>query len=411
LKRAIFDDLLPSDKHTNEIWGFNRAELSQEGPMGPSYLLGLYQGLVKILDIDTQQLDQWRQRGTLVPEIKAVFEKIPVTSRGAYYPWLLRNEYVLNRSKPIPFSNTSNASDVANAILQSGWNYATNNHPACVDTIRAKIASWPVRKQECIRLCGMAFHSYIPPPELELWRRFGFCAGHRRSEAEVLEMYKKLLRLASFDEFYEAYDEGQLVNLLDKKGLTQAAGYKQIEEEFKDVVEGSARGVLKSAWHLKVAIHGNPNSLRPEGLKIQQSVYVDYGWINCADLQSTNRLLRVYQQYFNSPLANCAKLHSACITGTLAEYLKGIPGVSLQRADTPLFKNFYPLPPPEGNFDATEHSDGLVYDKSVIPGLTADCIPASTANKSNVNGDSILFGAAIALLGVGMTAVIGWSLR
>jgi hypothetical protein len=381
LTHAIFADLLPGDKNTKEEWGFNRAKSTQEGPIGPNYLLGLYQGLVKFLDIDMQQLDQWRRQGKLVPEIKVVFEKIPVASRGGYYPWLLRNEWVLDRSKPIPSSNTSSASDIANAILRSGWNYATNNRPASVDTMRTTISSWPARKQECVTLCGLVLHSYSPSPDLDLWLRFGFCAGDRRSEAEVLEMYKNLLRMASFDEFYRAYDEGQLASLFAKKGLTQSAGYNRIEEEFKDVVEGSARGVVKSAWHLKVAINVNPNQLRPqEGLKIQQSVYADYGWKNCADLQSMNRLLRVYQQYFNSPLANCLKLHSACITGTLAVYLTGIPGVSLQRADIPLFKNFYPLPPPQGNFDAREHS-GLVYDQSVvIPGITYEVVfgPPST---------------------------------
>ncbi|KAH6908244.1 hypothetical protein BKA70DRAFT_1281036 [Coprinopsis sp. MPI-PUGE-AT-0042] len=105
LKRAIFDDLLPTDDTTNDIWGFNRAKSSvglPNGCAGPNCLLGIYQGLVKYQGIDPQQLDRWRQKGILLPEIKRLFEAIPAESRGSYYPWLLRNEYVLDRSMRVP---------------------------------------------------------------------------------------------------------------------------------------------------------------------------------------------------------------------------------------------------------------------------------------------------------------------
>ncbi|KAH6908257.1 hypothetical protein BKA70DRAFT_1223027 [Coprinopsis sp. MPI-PUGE-AT-0042] len=126
LTNAIFLDILPSDRTTNEIWGFNRAMSTSEGLYGRNCLLGLYQGLVKVLGIYPQQLDQWRQHGTLVPEIKKVFEVIPESCRGAYYPWLLRNEYVLDRSQPIP----SNFADIEFKVLRKGLIHATVKRPA-----------------------------------------------------------------------------------------------------------------------------------------------------------------------------------------------------------------------------------------------------------------------------------------
>jgi hypothetical protein len=101
---------------------------------------------------------------------------------------------------------------------------------------------------------------------------------------------------------------------------------------------------VPSAWYLKAFIEATPNLLRPQDPvpRIHPFVYQDYGWINCTDLQSANRLLRIYQQYFNSPFANCDHVHSACITGGLAEYLRSIPNVTVQRSDEQLLKNRYP---------------------------------------------------------------------
>ncbi|KAH6908247.1 hypothetical protein BKA70DRAFT_1281044, partial [Coprinopsis sp. MPI-PUGE-AT-0042] len=300
---------------------------------GPNYLLGVYGGLVKYQNIDPQQLDQWRQNGILLAEIKK-------SVAGGYYPWLLRNEYVLDRSQPIP---SSNPDDVACRCMRSGWNYATNGRPATDDTVCTTITSWPPRKHEC----------YSPPPEVTIWLQFGFCVGDRQSEMMVADMYRKLLSSTSFDEFHHAYENAQLVDLLSRKGLTQSAAYKRIADEFKDVVGGSARGILKSAWHLKVFIQVNPGPLGLGELNMPQSVFVDYGWMNCKNTHNINKLLHVYQQYFNSPGANCLELHSACINGRLVECLEKYSKATLSEQCRRLLKNFYPLPLPQGRFNAS----------------------------------------------------------
>ncbi|KAH6908252.1 hypothetical protein BKA70DRAFT_1085940, partial [Coprinopsis sp. MPI-PUGE-AT-0042] len=307
-----------------------------------NYLLGLYQGLVKYQGINMERLDQWRRQGILLTETKKVFEAIPAEDRGDYYPWLLRNEYVLDRSQPIP---SFKLEDVVHGIIRSGWNYATNGRPTSDDAIHDTIASWPPRKHDCVILCGMLIHSYPPPPDLTLWLRFGFCVGGQLSKMAIVEMYKLLIHSMSFDEFYQVYEDAQLVELLKRKGLTQSAAYTQIADEFEDVVSGSARGVLKSAWYLKVFIQQNPNPLRPgEGVHIEKSVYVDYGWMNCKDTQQINQLLGLYQRYFDNPAASCLNLHSACIEGKLVECLENCSNVTLSQQCKRLLKNFYPLP-------------------------------------------------------------------
>ncbi|KAH6891622.1 hypothetical protein BKA70DRAFT_1119912, partial [Coprinopsis sp. MPI-PUGE-AT-0042] len=231
-------------------------------------------------------------------------------------------------------------------------------------TIQTTTASWPPQKQECIILCGMVLRSYPPSPNLTMRLHFGFCAGGRHSEMAIVELYKKLLQLVTFDEFHQAYGNARLVEPLERKGLTQNGAYRLVEGKFKDVVDGSKKGKLKSAWRLKEFVENNPGPLEPkQRSEIRNSINVDYGWMNCKDIQQSNKLLRIYRQYFESPAANCLDLHSACVSGTLAAYLQRCTGVNLQKEDEALFKNLYPLPSLErmpGEFDASELS-GLDY--------------------------------------------------
>ncbi|KAH6908248.1 hypothetical protein BKA70DRAFT_1427481 [Coprinopsis sp. MPI-PUGE-AT-0042] len=306
--------MLPGDDTTREIWGFDRAEASDEGRLGPSYLLGLYQRLVKNEGVDPEKLDQWRRQGILLAQTKKLFEAIPAEYRGAHYAWLLKNEYVLDRSQSLP---SPSPEELVLKLIWRGWNYATDGLPASEETMRNTIAAWPPRRQECVILCGLLSGSYPPPPKFPLWFQFGFCVGDHHSEMEMVEMYRGLLySISSFDELCLAYEDARLVELLDRKGLTQSAAYRRVANEFEDVVSGSAVGILKSAWYLKAFIRSHPDPLRSgEELRINSSVFLDYGWMNCEDNHAINRLLRVYQQYFNSPDANCLELHSACVDG------------------------------------------------------------------------------------------------
>ncbi|KAH6908240.1 hypothetical protein BKA70DRAFT_1427474 [Coprinopsis sp. MPI-PUGE-AT-0042] len=365
LKRAIFDDLLPTDDATRGIWGFNRAAASPRCLEGSKCLLIIYQNLVNDQGIDPEQLDQWRQKGILLPEIKKVLEAaIPEEKIEVYYFWLLKHEYILDRSQPIP---PSDPAEIVRRAMRSGWNYATNGRPATDDEIRTTILSWPFHRNECVVVCGWLLHWYPPPPHFALWLHFGFCVGNRQSEMAIVGMYRKLLDSTSFDEFHQAYENAQLVELLRKKGLTQSVSYRQVADEFEDVVDGSAKDTLKSAWQLKAFIRSHPDPLQPgEGVDIERSVCGDYGFANCRYTQDFNQLLRIYQEYFNSPTSNCLALHSACVDGKLAEYLQKCPDVTLGKDYEPLFKNLYPLPPLDALLRSNiDRAIGQVYVRPV----------------------------------------------
>ncbi|KAH6908254.1 hypothetical protein BKA70DRAFT_1562821 [Coprinopsis sp. MPI-PUGE-AT-0042] len=216
--------------------------------------------------------------------------------------------------------------------------------------------------------------------------------GSARSRFAIAGMYIQLIQSSSFDEFYQAYENAQLVDLLDSKGLTQSAAFKQVSEDLKGVVGSSARGVLKSAWYLKSFILSHPNPLQPgERVQIGRAALVDYGWMNCTVLDDYNQLLRAYQQYFSNPTASCLDLRSACIKGRLVGCLEKCSRVTLGKRCKVLLKNFYPLPPPDGQLDTRPHS-GLVYFDPNAP------ILAPTPSSSPL----LIFGIVVALVGVAL---------
>ena len=59
-------------------------------PENMSNLLGLYQGLIKYLEVKPKTIHRWRVKGRLIEEIKVTYEKLPLGSDRGYYPWFYR---------------------------------------------------------------------------------------------------------------------------------------------------------------------------------------------------------------------------------------------------------------------------------------------------------------------------------
>lgn len=85
-------DRIPQDLETREHFGFTRCC----GWRDESHLLGLYQGLIRVLGIQAIQLDEWRERDILVSKIIKAFSEIAENDRGTYFSWFLRNQHILN---------------------------------------------------------------------------------------------------------------------------------------------------------------------------------------------------------------------------------------------------------------------------------------------------------------------------
>ncbi|KAJ6554358.1 hypothetical protein B0H19DRAFT_1220477 [Mycena capillaripes] len=87
LTAAAYGDMFPEDPQTNEDYFFTRARTTND----KTHLLGLYIGIIKIHEVNPSKLHGWRTSGTMVENIKALYEDIPAGSRGGYYAWFLKN--------------------------------------------------------------------------------------------------------------------------------------------------------------------------------------------------------------------------------------------------------------------------------------------------------------------------------
>lgn len=97
LEKDCYWDFLPEDPQVREDYGFQRCRNRSEA----TNLFGLYIGIIKYHNISSEELHHWRTEGILVDKIVEVFSKIPEGSRGGYYPWFLRNRYILESEQKV----------------------------------------------------------------------------------------------------------------------------------------------------------------------------------------------------------------------------------------------------------------------------------------------------------------------
>lgn len=189
-----------------------------------------------------------------------------------------------------------------------------------------------------------------PSPTLDNWVHFGFCTCKDESEEQFLAAtYQILAERCSYDEFFTAYTTSKMLELLDAKELR---GRRIIHPYLEDVLSGSPF-IFKSVWYLKKYVQDeDAMSARSD---IAPSVVVDYGFRNCTSDAEHQDLKNLYKSIFERRDANPLKLHEACLSGALDDYVLGLnPQLKKKKNRAKKFqrllRNPYPLP----NLEALE---------------------------------------------------------
>ena len=353
LARDMRRDLIPVDHQTRVDYGFERArELLGAG--SESELCGLYQGLIRHLEVDLRELRRWQKEGTLVEGIKRAFEAIPPQNRGAYYKWFLEHPYVLDGSRA-PADNGAamrNAEDEVHAFLRNGWPYAGGSPSDDRRTIENAVRSFPEHKQICFFFCAGLRSQRHPNPVEESWLTFGFVAGF---ELEISRWYVELIKCCTFEELREAYESSSIPALFARHGNTAVAN----NQLFSDVMSGSPRS-FKSVWLLKKYVDELASSSPEKPPRAAQAVVCDYGYGNCRKPEDQKLLDELYTKLFAKGGMDPLALHAACLSGELLEFAKGFVKLSPYTATyTRLLRNPYPLPVDIVTFDGLFSYNGL----------------------------------------------------
>ena len=343
LFKSLLEDRLSKEEDVLEDYGFNHLSSFAD----QCKLFGLYRGLMLSGEVGPEEVHKWRVEGTLVASIKDFYYKIPERSRGGYFPWFLNHTDILDSR----MTKEESAKLTVAKFFDKARPYLDPE-----DQNKDPRELKPKAKADCYLLLAETLHMASPNPREQNWHAFGFCTCKGEGEGNSLGgLYQILLlgdklfedvrsnsrfrmperlkgRTATFSEFWQAFEAGKLIQLMDSKGHGDRRMDFPFLEEFLSI---PPTGPWPSVWDLKqfVAV-ADPAKFPPI-----PPIQVGYGFMNCCTFEETCTLMEVYKRLLRkaSPLA----LHEACLAGKLFEFAEKFD--KMDEKHRRLMKNFCPL--------------------------------------------------------------------
>lgn len=324
-------DQLPKDPEALEHFGFTRCRDGRER----SHLLGLYQGLFH-LGVGPIQLNDWRERDILVSSIIDKFSKVPAKCRGGYFPWFVRNQHILDNSRP-PLELEGKDHPILRAVAAARPYLDPEDRAKEVKDLK------PLSKRDCFVMYAMALDGTHPNPSedgLDLWYSFGFATCRDEyDESRLGSLYSRLiggnksfkdydqslgftsrgypdLPTCSFNEFWVAYEAGTLPELLHQYGMSHSLHDDSGLREFLSVPPNQD-ALRPSVWRLKHFFALEPNTPLSNFPKIEAAAQ-EYGFTPQLDARTRLALRQFYGQLFEK--VNPLTVHEAKDCGTLLQY-------------------------------------------------------------------------------------------
>ncbi|UKZ83085.1 hypothetical protein TrVFT333_010887 [Trichoderma virens FT-333] len=319
---ALAEDI-PTDPQVRQDYWFDRCQDKIE----ESHLGGLFAGLFKfhVHRITREELHEWRSHPDgnqyLVAKIVEKFEELPDNYRGGYFPWFLRNRtrFELDHSTvqaPCQRTQLRNREARARKYLAP-----KDRHKDIKDLT-------PFAKFHCFFFYLMALDNEHPPPlnrEHCHWFDFGFVVSHDEHEESLLgAMYSTILfgstaqeeymqslgsstmaeqinekdPICSFNEFWKAWERGELMTLFDKHWpdlKTKSTTTYNIFDRLRVFLE--AKAPRPSIWRLRHFLAMEDVSVESAAPEIAWAAR-DYGFSEQLDTRTTIELKELYRQLF-----------------------------------------------------------------------------------------------------------------
>lgn len=358
LFQSIVGDVVPDDEDVREKFGFNQlTSFADQCKLG-----GLYKGLTLSDRITPEDVHKWQVEGTLVANIKEYYYQIPEKFRGGYFPWFLKHTHILERT----VSREQATKKVIATFFDQAKPYLDSE-----DQNKNPKELKPDAKVHCYHMLAMVLNMRYPHPNDENWYRFGFCTCRGEgAESRLAGLYLELLvgegdklfddvptahpnlplqalqerhnfQPATFTEFWQAYQSGTLIQLMDSKLLLRKDFRSDFPflEAFLSIPPAVVGGPpYPSVWKLKqfVAI-GDPAAGHPPIAAPQ----CDYGFGNCQTFEEVCILMEIYKRLLQHENVDPLELHKACLAGKLFAFAQKYD--KMDEDHRRLMKNVYPL--------------------------------------------------------------------
>ena len=279
-------------------------------------------------------------------QYQAYFYGMPEEFRGGYFPWFLNNTHILDQ----PTTKKEAEEKLILTYFDKAQSYLDKE-----DWHKDQKDLEPEAKRYAYVFLAASLHAAIPIPIEPNWNNFGFCTCNSEGEESQLGgLYQRLLHgyeqvfsgfpdryrlqhlsgleTASFTEFWQAFETGSLIQLMDAKGLK---GDRLQFPHLETYLSVPPSGPQPSVWSLKQFLAVNSLADLPPC----PAVNFDYGFINCQTFEEICILMEIYKRLLTK--ANPLELHKASLAGQLFEFANKFD--KMDNAHKRLMKNFYPL--------------------------------------------------------------------
>ncbi|KIM22130.1 hypothetical protein M408DRAFT_12182 [Serendipita vermifera MAFF 305830] len=319
LYRAVLQDKLPEDQETCDDFGFCKAHSIED----KDRLFGLYVELFKVHKVEPITVHRWRKQGTLIQEIKSIFDNSTRLTPSEYYPWFLQNQHLLDPSWPLP-------QGLIFADIMQTWKFVNGPAVDHIEQFREVYDALESSVQDCFTL----YHNTIIRALLSLhqdeWVTFGFVAcpnvGYER---RLLSSYVAIIidGKCPFNDFASKFKAGRLIDLFRRYGVEDSVLSIPYMAEFLE-----DNRVVASVWWLKAYVYRDP------GLEDMHPVVgIDYGINNCRRVGEYIALMKdTYKKVLEHPQSDPLELHEACVAGKIYPYVHSL--LKLKKRDAKLLK-------------------------------------------------------------------------
>ncbi|KAH9938032.1 uncharacterized protein B0H18DRAFT_1020 [Fomitopsis serialis] len=314
LVRAAHRRRLPHDMATLSEWGFVRAAMDNS----IHELLDFWVEFIVSLEIPSRSLRNWRRDQVLCQIIELGYQKSGRASKSQAFKWFKEHRWIIDPSLGAPPNIRQGPADASTRFQR--W---IGLPAAAFQNIDAVRSTWPESKRTCYDMSELVFNHFAILPPTTLWIDFGFCVCRNdREEKKLEDIYRRLLELHTFEEFWTAYGNGTLISLMDP--LLSAFEWRK-RAELLDVFQNpTPSSDSKSVWVLKGAIlaDGTGSIMREPS----HPVSVEYGFCNARSVDDVKELKRLYMRLFLDVNVRPLKLHEVAVADGLYGFANNVLG-------------------------------------------------------------------------------------
>ena len=293
-----------------------------------SELFEFWVDFITSLEISSRSIRNWQRDEVLSSIIDLGYQKTGRKRRESKtYQWFREHAWIIDPTYGVP-RRLMDAPQTSQMRFRRWLGFPN----ATFRNIRTVMGTWPQTKAICYDFCEHVFRHWALLPPGGLWQDFGFCVCRDYQEEKLLvDIYKRVFELHTFEEFWTACDNASLMTLLEP--ILSTYGW-QIHTELQDVLRNppmSDKGT--PVWTLKGFLMSDYERVIRD--VPSEPILAGFGFPNAQSSNDIMELRRLYRILLFDKKIRPLKLQAAATNGDLYDFCQFILG--FKEAERELF--------------------------------------------------------------------------